>query len=62
MNEFKQNSDVFEGIVLEIFNNSLKHKKYVIGSIYRRPSGVVADISQFIDEFITSLNNVHAKC
>ena len=60
--EFKQNSDVFEGIVLEIFNNSLKHKKYVTGSIYHRPSDLVADISQFIDEFTTSLSNVHAKC
>ena len=54
---------MFEGIVLEIFNNSLKHKKkYVIGSIYRRLSDLVADFSQSMDEFITSLSNVHAKC
>ena len=43
--DFKQNSDVLEGIVLEIFNNSDKPKKYVIGSIYRRPSNFVVDIS-----------------
>ena len=60
--DFKQNSNVFKGIFLEIFNNCQKHKKYVIGSIYRRPSDLVADISQFIDEFTTVLSNIHATC
>ena len=39
--DFKQNSNVFEGIFLEIFSNCQKQKKYVIGSIYRRPSDLV---------------------
>ena len=60
--DFKQNSNVFEGIFLEIFSNCQKQKKYVIGSIYRRPSDLVVDISQFIDEFTTVLSNIHATC
>ena len=60
--DFKQNSNVFEGIFLEIFSNCQKQKKYVIGSIYRRPSDLVVDISQFIDEFTTVLINIHATC
>ena len=53
---------MFEGIVLEKFNNSQKHKKIVIGSIYHRQTDLVADISQFIDKFTTSLCNAHTKC
>ena len=53
---------MFDGIFLEIFSNCQKQKKYVIGSIYRRPSDLVVDISQFIDEFTTVLSNIHATC
>ena len=34
-------------------------KKHVVGSVYRRPSGLSADITQFINEFTVVLNNLH---
>ena len=47
---------------LEIYNNSCKYSKYIIGSIYRRPSQLVADLTQFIDEFSETLAKIHATC
>ena len=47
---------------LEIYNNSCKYRKYIIGSIYRRPSQLVADLTQFIDEFSETLAKIHATC
>ena len=49
--QFMQNSTVHESMFLEIYNNACKYKKYIIGSIYRRPSQLVTDLTQFIDEF-----------
>ena len=39
-----------------------KYRKYIIGSIYRRPSQLVADLTQFIDEFSETLAKIHATC
>ena len=36
-------------------------KKYIVGNVYRRPSGLSADLSQFRDEFTEVLNKVHAS-
>ena len=47
---------------LEIYNNSCKYRKYIIGSIYRRPSQLVADLTQFIDEFSETLAKIYAIC
>ena len=60
--KFLQNSTVYESMFLEIYNNSCKYRKYIIGSIYRRPSQLVADLTQFIDEFSETLAKIHATC
>ena len=46
--------------MLTVYNNHYKHQSYVIGSIYRRPSDLIADLTQFTDEFSAVLGNVHA--
>ena len=38
------------------------NKKNIIGSIYRRPSQLVTDLTQFIDEFSETLTKIHATC
>ena len=60
--EFKQNSTVYEVIFLEIYNNNYKYKKYILESLYRRPSQLVADITQFTGEFSETLAIIHATC
>ena len=60
--QFTQNSMVYESMFLEIYNNTCKHKKYIIESIYRRPSQLVADLTQFIDELSETLTKIHATC
>ena len=60
--EFKQNSTVYEAMFLEIYNNDYKYKKYIVGSLYRRPSQFVADITQFTEEFSETLAKIHATC
>ena len=60
--KFLQNSTVYESMFLEIYNNSCKYRKYIIGSIYRRPSQLVADLTQFIDEFSEKLAKIHTTC
>ena len=59
---FYKNSTVFESILLKVYNNHCKHQSYVIGSINRRPSDLIADLTQFTDEFSVVLSNVHAMC
>ena len=36
---------------LEIYNKSCKYRRYIVEGIYRRPSQLVADLTQFIGEF-----------
>ena len=60
--QFLQNFTVYESMFLEIYNNSCKFRRYIIGSIYRRPSQLVADLTQFIDEFSETLTKIHAAC
>ena len=57
---FKQNSLVCESIYLEIYNKDASFHKYVIGSVYRRPSDLLDDLTQFIEEFSETLSNIHA--
>ena len=57
--QFNQTSAVYESLLLQIYNNDNKYKKYVVGSVYRRPSGLFADITQFINEFTEVFNNLH---
>ena len=45
---------------LEIYNNGAKFNKFIIGSVYRRPSELVDDLTQFIEEFLITLSNIHA--
>ena len=57
---FKQNSTVYESMYLEIYNKDANFHKYVIGSVYRRPSELIDDLKQFIEEFSTTLNSIHS--
>ena len=57
---FKQNSTVYESMFLEIYNNGANFNKFIIGSVYRRPSELVDDLTQFIEEFSITLSNIHA--
>ena len=50
---------MYETLLLKIYNNDNKYKKYVVGSVYRRPSGLFADITQFINELTELLHNLH---
>ena len=45
---------------LEIYNKDASFHKYVIGSVYRRPSDFLDDLTQFIKEFSVTLSNIHA--
>ena len=45
---------------LEIYNKEASFHKYVIGSVYRRPSDLLDDLTQFIEEFSETLSNIHA--
>ena len=54
---FKQNSTVYESMFLEIYNNGANFNKFII---YRRPSELVDDLTQFIEEFSITLSNIHA--
>ena len=60
--EFKQNSTVYEALFLEIYNNNYKYIKYIVGSLYKRPSQLVADITQFTEEFSETFAKIHATC
>ena len=53
--KYMQTSTVYKSMFLEIYNNSCKYRKHIVGSIYRRPSQLVADLMQFIDEFSETL-------
>ena len=57
---FKQDSSVYESLCLEIYNKDARFHKYVIGSVYRRPSDLLNDLTQFIEEFSETLSNIHA--
>ena len=60
--EFKQNSTVYDAIFLEIYNNNYRYKKNIVGSLYRRPSQLVADITQFTGEFTETIAKIRATC
>ena len=57
---FKQDSSVYESLYLEIYNKDARFHKYVIGSVYIRPSDLLDDLTQFIEEFSEILSNIHA--
>ncbi len=56
---FNQKSDVYESMLLEVYFNNNKFKKYIIGNIYRRPSELVEDLQTFIAEFTDTLNKIN---
>ena len=57
---FNQNSTIYESMFLEIYNNGANFNKFIIGSVYRRPSEMIDDLTQFIEEFSITLSNIHA--
>ena len=56
----KQNSTVYESMYLEIYNKDASFHKYIIGSVYRRPSELLDDLKQFIEEFSITLSSIHS--
>ena len=58
--KFKQDSSVYESMYLEIYNKDASFHKYVIGSVYRRPSDLLDDLTQFNEQFSVTLSNIHA--
>ena len=60
IDKFKQDSSVYESMYLEIYNKDASFHKYVIGSVYRRPSDLLDDLTQFNEEFSVTLSNIHA--
>ena len=57
---FTQNSTVYESLYLEIYNKDASFHKYVIGSVYRRPSALLDNLKQFIEEFSIALSSIHS--
>ena len=57
---FKQNSTVYESMYLEIYNKDASFHQYIIGSVYRRPSELLDDLKQFIEEFSITLSSIHS--
>ena len=60
IDKFKQDYSVYESMYLEIYNKDASFHKYVIGSVYRRPSDLLDDLTQFNEEFSVTLSNIHA--
>ena len=48
---FKQKTTFYESVYLEIYNKIANFHKYVIGSVYRRPSELIDDLKQFLKNF-----------
>ena len=48
---FKQNFTVYESMFLEINNNGANFNKFIIGSVYRRPSELIDDLTHLFEEF-----------
>lgn len=59
--DFNQNSQVYESMFIEAYNNNLKFKKYIIGNVYRRPSAPVEDLTNFISEFSETIHKINLK-
>ena len=53
---FKQYFSVYENMYLEIYNKDASFHKYVIGSVYRRPSDLLNDLTHHSK----TLSNSHA--
>ena len=61
IDKYNQNSDVYECIYIEIFNNKSKLIKFIIGNIYRISSTMAEHVTTFITEYSETLNTVHEK-
>ena len=61
LDKYNQNSDVYESIYVEIFNNKSKFNKFIIENVYRSPSTMAEHVSTFITEFSETLNIVHER-
>ena len=48
-------SNIWEGQFIEIFVDSMRPKKIILGNIYRPPRDINENYRQFIDEFTTVL-------
>ena len=46
---------------LKNHNKTSEFTKYIIGNIYRRPSSILAELDQFIEEFTLVAHNLQEK-
>ena len=54
-------STVFESMSIEIWKNDAMCTKYLISSVYRPPTALVEDLTSFITEFSTYLDDVRHR-
>ena len=58
---YNQNSTVYKSMFLKIHNKTSEFTKCIIGNIYRRPSSILAELDQFIEEFTLVAHNLQEK-
>ena len=56
-----QNSTVYESMFLKIHNKTSELTKYILGNIYLRPTSILAELEQFIEEFTLVAHNLQEK-
>ena len=54
-------SPVFENITIEISRNSTDNTKYLISTVYRPPTGLIEDLTVFINDFSIFLATVQNR-
>jgi len=59
--KFNNVSVVYESLAIEIWRSNSIGTKYLISSVYRPPTGLVEDLTLFIDEFTIFLTNVQER-
>ena len=52
---------LFMSLAIEIWRSNSIGTKYLISSVYRPPTGLVEDLTLFIDEFTIFLTNVQER-
>ena len=58
---YNPNSTVYESMFLKIHNKTSKFTKYIIGNIYRRPTSILVELDQFIEEFTDVVHHLQEK-
>ena len=59
--ELNHDSNVYENLTIEIWQEDLANSKYLISSIYRPPTHSVEDLKFFTNEFSIFLKIIHSR-